>query len=712
MLESNKKFKISKSYIILIILAVVTFYRWISFNVFASGDWWYFPNTSMRAYIPPSIWTSLADMGNVDVIFWRLPVINIPFGIFGQFGLTQEIAEKIVLFWPSIIVGNIAMYLLANKIFKSSIPSILSTVIFNYNTYYLFSTHYLLYSAGVWGIFSFFLFTELIDKRKLLYSLLTGLSLFITSAYDLRALYIILLIFFMHFVYQLYLKQCYHKKINKDLFFYSFISLIILLILNTYWILPTINAGTLVNNQILVRPLFGNEFLNILYAITLHHPFWTGAKPAIFENQPIIWYFWLIPLAAFLGLIVNRKNPIILFYGLIALMGILLTKQVGSPFVDLYKFLFEHLPGFNAFREASKFYLLIIVGYSILIGALASWLLNNFNKNNKQKRFTSIVVMILFSLFILNIKPYLTGEIGTMYVPRTIPHEYSILNNSINADKNFYRVLWIPIFPRFASNSYNHPTLNGIDMTVTLEPLIQKEIKSNKYSSGDLLLKLLGKREIESLLDYSAVKYVIVPPQDQEDFYLDYGIKRQKYIQFLDNTSYLQKSNFKIANFDIYENKNYVSLFSISEHRLSLSESIKERKFKNVAHFFITPSEYSIILHNLKEPVYLNFSENYHPQWKIHIGNFNWVDSVITKKYFLSDDVHIKNELGYNSFFIDPNKICSYSESCKKNDNGSWDIPITFFFRPQAFFYIGSIISLICFISVAALITYKIIKKK
>ncbi len=52
----------------------------------------------------------------------------------------------------------------------------------------------------------------------------------------------------------------------------------------------------------------------------------------------------------------TRKREYILFFALVALVGMLLGKQVSEPFPTLYNWLYETLPGFNAFREASKFY--------------------------------------------------------------------------------------------------------------------------------------------------------------------------------------------------------------------------------------------------------------------------------------------------------------------------------------------------------------------
>ncbi|NCU42685.1 MAG: hypothetical protein EOM19_08355 [Candidatus Moranbacteria bacterium] len=70
-----------------------------------------------------------------------------------------------------------------------------------------------------------------------------------------------------------------------------------------------------------------------------------------------------------------KKREYILFFALVALVGMLLGKQVSEPFPTLYNWLYETFPGFNAFREASKFYVLIALGYAVGIASLVDWLL-------------------------------------------------------------------------------------------------------------------------------------------------------------------------------------------------------------------------------------------------------------------------------------------------------------------------------------------------
>jgi|GEM_PF-7061107 len=80
----------------------------------------------------------------------------------------------------------------------------------------------------------------------------------------------------------------------------------------------------------------------------------------------------------------NRRRRYILFFAVLSVIGILLSKQVSDPFGNLYYWLYDNFPGFNAFREASKFYILIALGYAVGMASLVEWLLPPSRHGKKE----------------------------------------------------------------------------------------------------------------------------------------------------------------------------------------------------------------------------------------------------------------------------------------------------------------------------------------
>jgi len=361
---------------ILTVVLLLTYSRWISFRVFTWGDWWYFFSESMSEFRHVTVWNTIFNMGAIDVTLWRQPVLNLPFGLFGQWGLSQEVAEKFIIFWPTIILGNFGIYFILKRQFKSSVSGFVGTVVFNYNSYYLGTTHILIYTAGVWGVFTLFCFIEVLKKHSISLAILTAILMSITGFYDLRVLYMLCFILFSFCLYySIFLTSTAKGGVKKLLPSVSLLLLVILLFLlfNLFWIMPMVSAKSLVENSILKRGLFGNSFLNIKYTLTLYYPFWDGTRTTPFITHRVPPLYWLIPTLACTGMLLNRKSRIVFFFGIVALLGIFLTKQVAAPFTNLYPFLFNNIPGYSAFREATKYYFFIILGYSILIGSCVSW---------------------------------------------------------------------------------------------------------------------------------------------------------------------------------------------------------------------------------------------------------------------------------------------------------------------------------------------------
>ena len=151
--------------------------------------------------------------------------------------------------------------------------------------------------------------------------------------------------------------------------------------LNVFWILPFGAAGVVgLENAGMGRDLFGNDAFELDDAMYLSHPFWTGYGVKWFSDQATPWWLSILGVLAWVGFWVGRRNRPVVFFAIISVLGILLGKQVSEPWGNLYYFLYDHVPGFSAFREASKFYILVILGYAVGIGALVQGLLSKSNE--------------------------------------------------------------------------------------------------------------------------------------------------------------------------------------------------------------------------------------------------------------------------------------------------------------------------------------------
>jgi len=463
-------------------------------------------------------------------------------------------------------------------------------------------------------------------------------------------------------------------------------------LLNFYWVVgfKSISPGAIGGLGFLGRQLFGSGNYDILKSLTTWNIWWTGSFQA-FSVQPTPVYFWFIPLLAVLGLVVNRGNKNIVFMGLVSLIGIFLAKQSSHPFTGFYLWLYRHFPGFSAFREASKFFFLIILGYSILIAGLVDWLWRKKLYYPKHVVGRYVLTFSIATLFLWNAKPLITGEIKSVFIPRQIPADYLVFKDFTLSQPDYFRTIWVPTYSKWGIFTNNHPKLSAIDLVNSDWKPLTEEFRetSTRITEQEVVLDLLKSKEADNLLDYSSIRYVVIPLADiknEDDFFAYYG-KRQTYLDEINKLSYLKPINIGTQELLVFENAGY-------KPHIYLSNDPGEITYQTSS-----PTQVSLKLENIKIPVYLNYTDKFHPDWKIRIGKFNWREIFFQKDYFLPEKYHTENPAQFNSFLVDPEYLINNypPSSYHINPDGSMNVSVTMYFRPQAYQNLGLIVSAMTF---------------
>ncbi|GIW61557.1 MAG: hypothetical protein KatS3mg089_0409 [Patescibacteria group bacterium] len=695
-----------------ILISMAVYFPLLSFHIFTYSDWVFYFSKTLKELGEFSVWNSFFNFGSIDFLFWNWP-LHVLFSLIGSFGYDFNIVDKLLIFWPMIFALPIGSYFLVKKIIHSNIGAFIGSLILSYNTYFLSINtqgHELLTLGFVLSIFALIFFIKIIEEKKVIYSAVFLINLFWVGVYDLRSLYIILAVIIFYLIYLLVFINNY--AIKKKTILLPVLSLFLLIFLNLYWVLPILSISALTSNENLGRLISFSDFYRLQHAITLHFPFWTNSIPKWEKFIPIPWYFWLYPVFAILGLVVNKKNLNIIFFAILAVIGILLTKQLHIPFDNLYEFLYKNLLGFNAFREASKFYFLIALGYSVLIGSLAAYVSTHWNKNKLQRFGKYNLITILFFLPIWNTIPYLTREIDSLFVPKRLPNDFKITKNFIFDQEDYFRTFWIHPSGRWVLSSVDHPLIDAeVVMKNNWSSFLPLQFNSRE-KKGKILLQNLKDKNTDKLLDLASTKYVMVLLDDYETG--DYiakaiGVSKKYVLNEMDKINYLRKINIGTQDILLYENFNFRPHFYTTYQIENINSEIP---YKKVEYKRISSSEYEVILKGVSRPLYLHFTEAYHPEWVLRIGDFNILNTIIKKDYFLSNKYHFANIAGLNSFLIDSKFICKNNDVCKKNSDGNYDLKLTVFFKPQAYAYLGISLAIFSFVALFILIMIIISNKR
>lgn len=539
-------------------MIVLVYFRWLNFSIFTYGDWNYKFLETLRESAMPFSWVGDIGFGSFNEFIWRMP-LDVLFGLFSFFGMGLNISDKFLIFWPLAITTVLAPYLLVKEITQRRVAALSAALFYATNTYFLAINsqgHQLLPLAFNILTLAFTLFIRAMRSGRTPSFIWTALLLFVAGFIDFRVCYVgvFLLGAYTLAFWPRHKDRAFKKVIRKNIMLFF----VITAGMQLYWILAfglNINSGS----EVLARSLFGNSFWDLGSVVTLHHPFWNGTTTTWFLSNNIPLFFWIIPVLALWGLLLKPRSKYLVFFAVTAIVGILLGKQVSEPFRDLYTFLFNHFPGFSAFREATKFYYLTLLGYSVLLGYLIMRLYDARPKQAVRRYGKHAVIGVFAVLCLVNAWPYISGSIGRLSTPRSIPADYAALEKQLSSPENdtYSRTLWVPASSRWSYYTQQHPRVNATSLlSTTLDnPGDKRDVPTQKD-----ILGLLGSTTFQHYLSLTSIKYVIVPLRDienQNDFFSFYGDSRQPYVDALNSLPFLKRTSSPYKELAVYENQNY-----------------------------------------------------------------------------------------------------------------------------------------------------------
>uniref|UniRef100_UPI00404782A9 hypothetical protein n=1 Tax=Flavobacterium sp. TaxID=239 RepID=UPI00404782A9 len=638
----------------------------------------------------PQAWSSNA-MGARDLggVYWPLLYI---FGLLAHLNISPALIDRIMYLWPIALLTPICMYYFSFYILKSRIGAFTSAIVYSFNIPFIVWSTGIVTAHMAMTLTPLLLLTYFIalEKESFLYAVLSSILIFVIGFYDFRFLYLVVWILFFYTILHFLVFKVKENRISKNILL-MFAPLIILpILLNLYW-LPSLfqpNFG----EGMLNRDLFGTSFVDLTKSIFLFEYLWNGSEMVAFVVHPIPILSLPIPFLAILGVYYTKgRNKYVLYFTLISLLGIFLTKMDHEPFSQVYSWLYLNFPGFNAFRDSTKFYFYIALGYAVLIGAFAKYLAIMPALPFWKKASRIGLIIFINAIFLWNAKPLITGEIRTIYVPREVPSDYLILKDFLKQQDGFYRTLYVPRESRWGYYTNHNPRISSIDMYYGgWKPFV---ISNEQISRA--ILSVFQQNFSSNLLNISSVKYVIVPTRDaisDDDFFIYYGNSRSQYIQALNRLSYLKQVNIGTRELLVYENINYrPHIYATPE-----IESIhKSPIYSKVDYECIQSTQCKILLSNVRSSLFLNFSDNYDSGWKMLAGSVNW-NSLSSAKSELPDSFHMRNDASLNSFFLNVDYFKEhFPHDYHVNSDGSINLELTLYFKAQNAIKVGTLITVI-----------------
>lgn len=679
------------------------------------GDYPYFFPDNHNNFL--YTWSSnLLGYSMAGVMFGTPLTSQIPY-LFSIFELNDQNISYLINFFPVLITCLLVFYItqkISGSVFYGYFAGFL-IILNNFilEQFIIWPGHYFYNIIGLIILFylSFNIYTNGFNWEKCIYLILN--SILLLQPFFL-VMYISYLLLFFIFYYVI------ARKRNDSLLFS--ISLIGILLIHFYWLISFISN---LFSQTVQETYMGNQlsmihgYISMVNYVNLFNYFnYPGSWILKLHHGILQYFFYFGLLLSFTFILISKiekynEKLYVFFLGSIYL--IFFTFALGPKSMltgDLWTWAFNNVPGFGFFRSFTRFLIVSLISVIFLFAVF----IKQWNLKNEYKSFI-IFFGIIFLIYANLI--FFTGDLGGTIGKAEIPQEYIDINEKyfINGSNKFS----IISYPNIPYESYTwsinkniqvYPNSIYFNLFFFSKPIASNSFATNLENRNNLFKKLFAFNYnfefytgLDPDLSFLNIRYILIRKDLFDILNIDKKVEYEKYYQhFKNNPQYLLKEDNKY--FALFENLNFQPLF----------------KGNSISFKSINPTKYELYIKNIKSVQDISFLESFHNEWKLYLKpnpTNSWckelesyqdakiIECNHTKTFFeteelsylykkpIFDDTHkIVNEYA-NGWTIDPKYIkTNFSKDYyKENPDGSIDIELTLYFRPQSYFYLGLIFS-------------------
>lgn len=453
----------------------------------------------------PYSWSSFGNnFSGVNLFLWIYPLMYLYGALHLFLGLNNDSIIRILFYFPAVTLSIIGPMLFARYLAYGKKVQFFASLVYCFNTYFL-----LLIDGGqvgvalAYGIFplSFLYLRKLLDKKSINNFLAATLLLFLLTIADPRIAAICLAANLIWLLMETIIHKLSLKKSFQDVFtrfsygnlsifkklLLIFLSGLVLIPLNSYWIIPTLSL-----NQNFIIESLDSEVVTLLNPFLLFQPHWPFNEFGKISTPPL--YFGLLPFLLFGALFFKRDKKILVFT-LSFLILAFFVKGGAPPLGQFYDFVINNVPFGIAFRDSTKFFTPLLLFAGILIGVTIELL---------PKKLKGLFVILAYIYILFLVHPAILGQLSGVLKIREVPRDYEIIANKLDEEDGFLRTAWFPERPPFAFHSEAKPALDAKNL------VWERPFASLNVGTFDHFNFLHQKDSIE-LFKLLGIKYLFFP---------------------------------------------------------------------------------------------------------------------------------------------------------------------------------------------------------
>lgn len=577
--------------VFLLVVIFVVYKGWIGTDIIARGDWKARSSAWIRDWLNiPFAWDS-AEYGGTSNIFGgrivRYPLYFIQAILNQVFNFRYAITERIIWFFPFLIVSSLAIYLLTKELFKSKIAGYVAIFIFLFNNFTIFRANgaqmVLLMGQAFTPLVLLFYIKAIRRKNFYLNIILAAVFLTILGYNDIRLAILCIGLIFLYSLYivinKIITKKSYLEIKIRNIVAGFLIMFGVFVLLNTYWLVPTGFSGS---KQELVENSFSN--IDQVKSLSRSSMFDTlslsiGSNPAFDKyvysrDQLINWLIWLLPIIILISVCLKKNKREILFWFSVYIIFAFLAKGMMPPANFINQFFYDHIPLAYMYRLPDKFMYIMATPFAMLYGLACSEIIKRINKQNIYAQigiilcFISLPIAIIYPAIIGNNR--LSNSEGGSSFRSEIPDEYLTIENWFNKQPSDYKTLWILGTPRYDIFSNKHPNFLPINT-----------VQKNSIYNKDYIEYLKNGKNIDKYFSMMNIKYLMLTPKNDpdwtwhaEDQQLDNYLNSIKENKFFNLNQVLPKQNIYI-----YESKEPLEKINAASNAMFISGSKKSFEY-------------------------------------------------------------------------------------------------------------------------------------
>ncbi len=558
-----------------------------------------------------------------------------------------------------------------------------------------------------------------------IYALITLLSIvsysnvaFLLALFFVQSISIIPILFYRK-------RYIYIKRVIASFFLQTFLISFILII---FYLSYRYQVDNITNSQIL-NPLswLSSNSSGVLNSFNLVMGEWSFPNTRDIRFNVYQQYFIFSSVLTLVPILIiilsnirkTKKNIYEWFLWSGFLLLTILTVRIASPFESINSIFYTYTLGL--FRSPDKLFSF----YPYFVSTLALFGYYKVKWNYKYLLFPLLLAPSLFFM-IGGVEKFLSKKVistldGYEYRYTTqIPQEYYDIQSKYfsGAESTSTTIISLPFSVVNSINWVNYPKWNYVGNDITrflwnknqiIANTYDHPVLENKFSFQEFNDNQTGtKEELLSLLQKFSGEYIIF----HKDI-VSYRLDQSKYIK--SKIDELEESQDIIK----LEDNDYFILYKLADKNLY---PLIYSDNTNINFYRINPTKYNIEVKGIKEKTDIRFNQSFNKLWTLYSSNkdkqcdtlqsYNLDKSIIneckfSRTFFEGEELSYlwrqpvfedSHKLVYdyaNQWTIDPEYIKSNFDKSmyKENPDGSIDLELTLYFKPQSYFYLGIIIS-------------------